>query len=207
MNHTDIINYLIKQNNYNSYLEIGLDDGRCFVFVECENKYCVDPFTEFKDLIQNEDMIPPCLTWRMTSDELFAQTEQKFDIIFVDGMHKEDFAGRDIINGLKHLNKGGRIVVHDCIPLNYEAQLVTRIVGGWNGDVWKAITMLHEQGIEFKTVDTDCGCCIIEYHKNPQDLVFPNKSKLTYDEMIADRDNILHVISVEEFLELYKKQL
>ena len=208
MTHIDIINFLIKENGYKSYLEIGVDTGWCFQNINCENKYCVDPyFFDNNDAVRTEAQIPSFLTWRMTSDEMFdtVAKDMKFDIIFIDGMHTEEFAGRDIINSLKHLNKGGRIVVHDCIPASYGAQLVPRVQCEWNGDVWKAITMLKTQGIEFSVVDTDYGCGIIEYRDNPQQLVCFEKSAYSYHDLMTDRNNILNVITVQDFIKRYRK--
>lgn len=203
--HVDIINHLIKKYSYKSYLEIGVDGGECFKNVVCDTKYCVDPyFLNNNDLLKSEEQIPMFLTWRMTSDELFKQTNQKFDIIFVDGMHTEENAGRDIINGLKHLNPGGKIVVHDCIPSSKQAQMVPRVSTEWNGDVWKAITMLHTQNIQFKTVNIDCGCGIIDYIENPEYLTYLKKSDLSYEDFVADRDNLINVIEPIEFWQLYE---
>lgn len=209
MNRIDIINYLIEQNGYESYLEIGVDTGECYKKVECKEKYCVDPYESGDNgvyLYPQDVQVPEFLTWRMTSDELFASTDQKFDIIFIDGMHTEEFAGRDIINGLKHLNPGGKIVVHDCIPINYEAQLVPQQKpGGWNGNVWKAITMLKLKGIEFSTVNTDQGCCVIDYFDNPETLTFLDKSPLEYWDLLCNIYSLLNVITPEHFLMKYER--
>jgi len=101
---TDLINYFIKLFNYKSYLEIGvMHVGKNFNKIECEDKVGVDPNGK--------------TTFTGTSDEFFQQNEEKFDIIFIDGLHEATQVKRDILNSLKHLNKNGTIVCHDVSPL------------------------------------------------------------------------------------------
>ena len=42
----DIINHLIKINNFTNYLEIGVFDGECIRQINCQNKDGVDPGAE-----------------------------------------------------------------------------------------------------------------------------------------------------------------
>ena len=54
-----------------------------------------------------------------TSDEYFESikdTEVKYDIIFIDGLHHNEQVLKDVENSLKHLSEGGSIVCHDCLP-------------------------------------------------------------------------------------------
>lgn len=183
MNHTDIINSLISKNGFNSYLEIGMDNpDHNFIKINCELKHSVDPYFEedhkpgYDISVEEFDKALKYLTHRMTSDEFFEQCEDKYDIIFIDGLHIEEQCGRDIINSLKHLNKGGFILVHDCLPIKEIHQKVPRESEWWNGDVWKCIPELEKQKIEFETIDCDCGCCIIKYKKNPETLKYLDKS-------------------------------
>lgn len=207
MNRTDIINSLIKKYKYKSYLEIGLDNPHNnFCNIQCELKHSVDPYFEEdhqgKDAPITEEFLE-YLTHRMTSDEFFSTTNMKYDIIFIDGLHHEDQVGRDIINGLKHLNKNGIIVVHDCLPASEINQKVPRETSTWNGDVWKAITMLHTQNIQYDIVDTDYGCGIIPWYDNPEGLEYLEPSPYTWNDYEKDKNRILNIISIEEFQEKY----
>ena len=74
----------------------------------------------------------------MTSDDFFKDNKEKFDTIFIDGLHIDEQVQKDIENSLNALNEGGTIVMHDCKPLSEEAQIFPRIQIAWNGDVWKA---------------------------------------------------------------------
>lgn len=210
MNRTDIINYLIEKNNYKSYLEIGLDNPDSnFKKINCELKHSVDPFFE-DDHKNNYDLNPTqfeyakqYLTHRMTSDEFFDTTNGTYDIIFIDGLHTQEQVGRDIINSLRRLNNGGKIVVHDCLPPNENAQIVPRIQGLWCGDVWKALPELKKQNINFSVVDTNFGVGVIDYFENPENLKYIEKSTLTWGDFVSKRNELLNVISDKDFLKKY----
>lgn len=211
MTRTDIINYLIRKYNYKSYLEIGLDTGVNYEHVQCDSKASVDPFfredhENGRDLQFDSDIpqrIKDLLTYRLTSDCFFEQNTKTYDIIFVDGLHLEAQVGKDIINGLKVLNPCGIIVVHDCLPGSELMQEVPRKTGAWNGSVWKAVYELIQQGLDIQVVDTDWGCGLIKYCDNLELLHYPKTSEMTWADFSQNRNEMMHVISKEDFLKLY----
>lgn len=210
MNRTEIINLLIEKNNYKSYLEIGLDNPDSnYNHIRCEYKECVDPFFE-KDHINGfdvnilnfENIINNVLTYRMTSDEFFLKNDKKYDIIFIDGLHTKEQVGKDIINSLKVLNTGGKIVCHDCLPTDYNSQKVPREQAYWFGDVWRTIPELSKQNIKFNTVDCDCGCCIIDFFENNSDLQYISKWDKVWEDFENDK-SFMNIISIDDFRKLY----
>lgn len=211
MKRTDIINTLIKVNNYKTYLEIGLaDPDTNYNLIECECKECVDPYIledhkyfDLTDVNRIQNIIDTVLTYRMTSDEFFSQNKKTYDLIFIDGLHTKEQVSRDIINALKVLNKGGKIVVHDCLPPNESCQIVPRIQDCWTGDVWKAIPELKKQNIVFNVVDTDFGCGIIEYYENSNELEYITDFYNTWTDFENNRNNLLNVISTYDFFIKY----
>lgn len=205
-NRDEIINYLIQNYNLESYLEIGLDDGSNFKKINCKIKESVDPYivTDHNrwDLIISEtlpDEISKLLTYRLTSDEFFECNNKKYDLIFIDGLHTEEQVGKDIINSLKILNDNGFIIVHDCIPRSYEAQIVPRIQSEWNGDVWKAIVELTKQGIKIDVLNEDFGIGIIRKVKEDSLLYYPKKSELTWDDFSNNKEILMSIINEKEF--------
>ena len=126
----DLIDYLIKKNNYTDYLEIGCDQNQLFSKIKIKNKVGVDPFSGGNV--------------RKTSDQFFLENNEKFDIIFIDGLHEYKQVKKDILNSTDCLNKGGIILVHDCMPDSLGKQAVPRYKMQWNGDVWKAIVDLRQ---------------------------------------------------------------
>jgi hypothetical protein len=192
MTRTELINGLIQKNNYTTYLEIGVNTpaqpGYNWVGVEIPVKHGVDP---------NVDT-----TYRMTSDEFFENhISQKYDIIFVDGLHLHEQVYRDIMNSLNYLNDNGTIVVHDCNPITEITQRRECVSNEWHGDVWKSIVQLKTEktDIEICTVNTDEGCGIIR--KGTQELLIIDESENMYDYSFLENNRIkaLNLISVEEF--------
>ena len=140
------------------YLEIGCDDNFVFnsIILPDENKIGVDPRQGGNH--------------RMTSDEFFSQNKKNFDIIFIDGLHHYEQCQKDVINSLKFLNLNGYIFIHDLLPLNWKMELVPRIQGHWNGDVWKVGYELSLiKNLEFKIANIDSG---IGYLKKTKDIKY-----------------------------------
>lgn len=141
----------------------------------------------------------------MTSDEFFADCNNKsFDIIFIDGMHLEDFVHRDIENSLRCLAKGGIIVVHDCNPpTEFHQRLVYEVNGEfppWNGTVWRGwLNFRTRWNLSMCVVDTDYGVGLIR-----RGLQIPiRQSEMTYTEFSEKRSKLLPLISVKKFLWKY----
>ena len=175
MNHTIIINKLIEQYNYQTYLEIGTQQGVNYYAVKAPSKVGVDP-----DPKSNADVY-------LKSDDFFAQNKNHFDIIFIDGYHEKEQAIRDIDNALKCLNEGGCIVVHDINPTTEEMQQVPRITKQWTGDVWKAWMHFRARKDLFMVAyEGDFGVGVIfrgeQKPKKPRNLTFANfiKNKKTW---------------------------
>ena len=211
MNRTDIINYLISQHNLKSYLEIGLDNPDAnYNHVICEFKESCDPYINDNwdghyDRNALPDEVKNVLTYHMTSDEMFKINDKKYDIIFIDGYHEQMQVGRDIINALRHLNPGGVIVVHDCLPPIKEMQEMPRMSGGWNGDVWKAIPKLALQNITYNVVTTDYGVGIIPYHERWKELQdITEESSLNWENFVTNWIVLMNAITEEEFVKKYK---
>lgn len=194
----DIINYLIQQNKYSNYLEVGVQDYySCCARIELkeDSKVTVDPFPRNK------------CDYVMTSDQYFEQLSKDtfFDIVFIDGLHHSDQVYRDIINSLNHLKEGGVIVVHDCLPTSEVMQQRTDNGGPWMGDVWKAIVELKatREDLDICTVDHDCGCGIIKRGK--QELNKADLDNLTWETYQKNYSSWMNVISLEDFYKKYEK--
>ena len=197
---TDIINYLIWKRGYRSYLEIGLDDPELnFTRVQCEKKESVDPYdpsSNFCAAWTQADLnrFLPYLTYRMTSDDFFAAyPAKKYDVIFIDGLHLESQADRDIRNSLMHLSAGGVVVVHDCLPDSEASQSEDHPGGSWVGTVWKSMVKYTKYThCDVKVLETDWGVGVIEYTDN-LDFQIPEKLDLTYEEFNKKKYGFLRI--------------
>lgn len=202
MNRIELINALIKKHNYKRYLEIGVDRGWCFEQIICETKEGVDPGKDDGRSSHGGDnsFAYENITYKTTSDDFFenyAPSLEKYDIIFIDGLHHSDQVDKDIQNSLQYLNEKGSIILHDCNPLTENSQIVPRIQNFWHGDVWKSVVKFRNASeIGCITINDDCGLGVINYNlpKGPQ---FDMPSQLTYSWLEKNRSDALHLVSAE----------
>ena len=190
---TSIIQKIINQKEYKNYLEIGCDNDENFSKIQIENKIGVDPLKGG--------------TLRMTSDEFFKKNRQNFDIIFLDGLHTYEQTIKDIDNGLRFLNTNGVILVHDCLPKKIWNQIVPRLYGHWNGDVWKAI--VHSR--TYSNADTytcvaDHGIGVIFNRKNKNRLIIDktNFKNLKFADYYNNHNQYMNIIRYEELEKVLK---
>jgi len=188
----DLIEYLIKKNNYTNYLEIGCDQNQLFSKVLIENKIGVDP-------VSGGNI-------RKTSDDFFKENVNKFDIVFIDGLHTYEQVKKDILNSVNFLNENGIILVHDCMPDSLGKQAVPRYKMQWNGDVWKAIVDLRQkENLDIYTCEMDQGIGIITNKKNSSVLKL-NKpiGKIKFKDYFENYKEYMRVISLPEFKKIFK---
>ena len=187
----DLIDYLIKKNNYKNYLEIGCDQDQLFSKVVIDNKIGVDPVSGG--------------TIRKTSDDFFKNNNKKFDIVFIDGLHTYEQVKKDILNAVNCLNENGIILVHDCMPDSLSKQAVPRYKMLWNGDVWKAIVDLRQnKDLDIFTCEMDQGIGVIANRKNSSVLKL-NKpfNKIKFKDYFENYKEYMRVISLTEFKKIF----
>jgi len=187
----EIINQIIKLKNFNDYLEIGCDQNELFSEVIIKNKVGVDPNSGG--------------THRMTSDKFFLSNKEKFDLIFIDGLHTYSQTLKDINNSLLALKEKGFILLHDCFPMSYFDQAVPRAQRKWNGDVWKAITEMRTlENIDTYVGAFDNGIGLILKRKNSKILQIPSKpfKNIKYKEYYYNYKEYLNLINKEQFFKI-----
>jgi len=190
---TQIINMFITKYNYKTYLEIGiLRPNHNFTHIIAEHKTGVDPWTSI-------DLYPEGTeSNRMTSDKYFSQLDKdkKFDIIFIDGNHDEEFVDRDIVNSLNHLSETGTLIMHDCNPHNKDCEGFRKGCG----TVWKSYYKLRKNNLNLETyvINTDWGVGVIRRGLREDFIELP-ESILDYDFLAANRTQALNLITIEQF--------
>ena len=187
----DMINYFIKKNDYKSYLEIGCDKNQIFSQITLNKKIGVDPHSGGNV--------------RKTSDDFFKENVEKFDLIFIDGLHVYEQVKKDIINSINFLNKEGVILVHDCLPDTIGKQAVPRYKMQWNGDVWKAIVDFRQRDdLEIHTCFVDQGIGIIKKQINSSILKINKKTQdLKFSDFYHNHKEYLRIINLDEFKKIY----
>lgn len=180
----EIIQDIIDLRKYKSYLEIGCDKNQSFSNIKIDQRIGVDPVEGG--------------THKMTSDEFFSNNKNFFDIIFIDGLHEYYQVMRDINNSLKFLNKGGVILLHDCLPRTIWNQITPRLNSDWNGDVWKAIVHCRtNEKIDTYTFIADRGVGIIFPRNNKNKLDISEKTdfkNLRYKDYYLQHEKYMNVI-------------
>jgi len=146
-----VVNLLLSGNPDGAYLEIGCADNALFDAVMARRKTGVDPRQGG--------------THRMTSDAFFAaHAAERFDVVFVDGLHLYDQVRRDLDGALSVLNPGGWIAFHDMLPRDWLEEHVPQIrTRGWTGDGWKlAFELLASPDVAFRLVAIDHGVLVVK---------------------------------------------
>jgi predicted O-methyltransferase YrrM len=191
-NRLEIIQNIIISRKYKKYLEIGCDKDQIFSNIAIDFKIGVDP-------VQGGNV-------RKTSDDFFKSNSDKFDIIFIDGLHEYKQVNKDINNSLKFLNEGGIILLHDCMPKSYFHQAVPRSRMSWNGDVWKNIVEARTNPeIDTYTCFADEGIGIIFNRLNRNKLIINKKNfkKLKFRDFYYNYREYLNIINSEEINKIF----
>jgi len=187
-----LCNHLILTYGLDSYLEIGTrNKSKMNNLILARRVASVDP----------DPAAEP--EYLMTSDEYFAQHDEKFDLIFIDGLHTGDQVKRDIDNALARLSPRGMILLHDLNPPTaFHAREVYEVDGkfpNWNGTSWEGYAWhrKHSPDLEMHVVDTDWGVGFVR----PGKQVTWDGPTEGYETLAAHRQELLNLVSVTEFLQ------
>ena len=183
----EIIQKIIDRKKYENYLEIGCDKDANFSKIKIKKKTGVDPLSGGN--------------LKMTSNDFFKTNQSSFDCIFIDGLHIYEQVRLDILNSIKFLNSNGIIILHDCLPNKIWNQIVPKIYGHWNGDVWKAIVEARTmENIDTYTCKADHGLGIILKRPNRNLLKLKNNNfkKLKFKDYYENHNNFMNIIEVND---------
>ena len=183
----EIIQKIIDKKKYENYLEIGCDKDSNFSKIKIKNKIGVDPLSGGN--------------LKMTSNDFFKNNKTFFDCIFIDGLHIYEQVRKDILNSIKFLNPNGIIILHDCMPLKIWNQIVPKMYGHWNGDVWKAIVEARTmKDIDTYTCKADHGLGMIFKRKNKNllSLDITNFKKLKFKDYYINHKNFMNIIEAHD---------
>jgi len=219
LDRTAVIQKLIDKKQAQTYLEIGVNRGRCFLKIKAPYKIAVDPRflipaqKKFRYFLKNPSNFNNHY-FEQTSDGFFESEgallkRKPLDIAFIDGLHTYEQSLKDVINTLKFLKDGGVIVVHDCNPLTeaaaYPAESLEHAESmnldgwesDWSGDVWKAIVALRasREDLNVFVLDCDHGLGIITRSKPETRLKFSEDevAGLSYKDFTENRDDFLNL--------------
>ena len=185
-----------KINKSTAYLEIGVFTGKTFSKLDFETMHGVDPSFEFDITKVNRDGIE---FYQMGSDDFFYQTsgKNKYDLIFLDGLHTYDQTYRDFCNCLSRSNHKSIFLIDDILPCDSYAAMrnenfalnLRRIEApptdgkfnkAWMGDVFKVLYFikLFNSNLEYATIINN---------GNPQTVVWNESSSLINKDLIKNK--------------------
>jgi hypothetical protein len=142
----------IMDNQDFKYLEIGVAEGTTLQAITSTYKVGVDPNPLF-----NITKLPDNVKFYSLESDIFFKSlsaSEKFDVIFLDGLHEASQLLRDLINSLKSLNNQGYILIDDIVPSDsisaipdifesYKARGVLPKEGfPWHGDCFKILPIV-----------------------------------------------------------------
>jgi hypothetical protein len=135
LSYLDVLAFLHRTYPFRRYLEIGVDTGATLALSRAPWNCGVDPAFSIRcPLDGNFSLV------RKTSDTFFRDyTGEKFDFVFVDGLHEAGQFSRDLFNALTHLTPNGLIALHDTVPFNRTVAAARRYTSIWTGDVYRAL--------------------------------------------------------------------
>lgn len=176
-----IINRLIQQKEYKSYLEIGIQYKVNWNLIKCQDMVGVEPSA---DEMHDDRII------KVTSDQYFETHNKTFDIIFIDGDHNESTVSRDLLNSFRVLNEGGTVVLHDTYPPEEEFTHPYRC-----GTVYEAVWKFRQNsGYDILTYQYDFGVCLIKRGKTEKTI----HPKTTYSDYVNNAKEIINLKSTNE---------
>ena len=192
----ELLNFLVRERGYSSYLEIGCDADQTFSLIQASHRVGVDPVSGG--------------TLRMTSDEFFRVSQETFELVFIDGAHEHQQVLRDVEHALGCLADGGAIVLHDCLPTEEIQQIHPRQVSVWTGDVWRAVVDLrHRPDLDLAVLDSDFGLGVL-FARPAQEFLssqVPAGARLTWTDYCCDRDQLLRVVDTAGMLRFIRDEL
>lgn len=202
----EVLEGLLALYDEPAYLEVGVSKGVTFNAIQASRKVAVDPRFRFK-VAEAQRNAPEAEFHQVPSDEYFGRIidpAERFQVIFLDGLHTLEQTLRDLTNALEFLAPGGVIVIDDVYPNSYVASMpdieehraakeklkVAR--GAWMGDVYRLVFFIESffQQLSYRTVAENHGQLVVwrsrreaVAHRRAEDV-----ARLPYERVALDED-------------------
>ncbi|RTL42975.1 MAG: hypothetical protein EKK49_00585 [Rhodocyclaceae bacterium] len=208
----DIVNRLVSQFGYRSYLEYNKFDGASYYGdVVCEQKelaYLPErAYLDGDNLPRLLGMAQAAVDMGVRFDRLLSLQqlfehfgERRFDVIFFDPVHVRPDVDLALRALPRLLTPGGVLVVHDCVPGHERQTSVQRCPGSWVGETYKAFALLRRHNMrQTVTVSEDFGVGLVWNHRLCLD--YPVEYDLDYATFHANRVAYTGLIDYATFLQ------
>ena len=187
-----LINDLISDLNYKSYLELGVSVGESWKLISCENKIGVDNninvANEFDGVIH------------ATTDDYFLNNKDKFDLIYIDALHEKNQVYKDFKNSFNVLNDSGVIIFHDVNPFD-----ISQTHFNSSGDVfelWIELAKTYKVYIIKNEYDGDSVGIFIKSENSK--FIDIEVKDYTYQFFSKNREDFISYLNYEEIINKIK---
>jgi SAM-dependent methyltransferase len=203
----DIINRLIAQFGFQSYLEYNKIDGTThYERVVCANKeIAYIPENCYLDRSGIEHLLEKIQHAKIDKVLPFSQLQKqfagrKFDLIFFDPVHVRPEVDLMLIALAQLLSPGGILVVHDCNPKDIALTTLRRRPGQWVGETYKAFALFRFfNRAQTITIAEDFGVGLI-WNQNLQ-LDYSVHFDLDYYDFAASKQEYIGLVDYQYFLD------
>lgn len=156
MTRSAVVNAVLSLFEKPRYLEVGVNTGETFFAVSADHKVAVDPVFRFDVRAMAAKETGACFH-AVESDVYFgsiASPWERFDVIYLDGLHTLEQTLRDFCNAIAYLKHDGVIIIDDVVPNSYHASLpdlrmaldlrayLRSTDGSWMGDVYRLVLFI-----------------------------------------------------------------
>jgi len=148
-------------------LEIGSDVGLLVEGISINKIYAVDPIRQYRIPFKFRHI----KFFEMSSDQFFEKNKEKFDLIYIDGLHTYEQSFKDLINSMDILKTDGPALIYlddvlpndefSCLEDPFEAFEGRKRLHGhlndlsWMGSVYKLMPLLNESEFTYSTHNID----------------------------------------------------
>jgi hypothetical protein len=186
-----LINDLISDLNYKSYLELGVSVGESWKLISCENKIGVDNninvANEFDGVVHS------------TTDDYFLNNQNKFDLIYIDALHEKNQVYKDFKNSFNALNDSGIIIFHDINPLD-----ISQTHFNSSGDIFELWIELSNT-YKVYTIKGTAGDSVVVFIKSENTKFIDIEVKdYTYQFFSENRERFISYLNYEEIINKIK---
>ena len=205
-NKAEIIQNFINKFSFKKYLEIGIGVKKeTWDEISCDKKIGIDPDPFFCDYVSTEnDRIH-----NLYSEDFFSSNHDKFDIIYIDGDHKEKSVFFDLKESLKILNNDGIIFMHDVGPQTNEQTNLSA-----SGTAYIAWMKLINQNEETEIKEKLYHCSYIFDDLDVIGILWKSnkENKISLDEEYnwenyeKNMGKILNYKNIDEIVSLYREE-
>ena len=228
LSRSDVISRFLELFDNPTYLEIGVNKGETFHSLGNCQKVGVDPAFLFDANAYQGN--PDIGLYQISSDEFFGRLpagKERFDVIYLDGLHTFEQTLRDFLNASELLRQNGVIIIDDVLPNSFDASLpdfaqVARLRelssqtgtlwsfdGSWMGDVFKLPLFIESflQQFSYATVGDNHGQAVVWRQTRPADALPPRSveqiARLDYRDTILSRDSF-NIMSLDAIVDLFQ---